>query len=104
MCIRDRPQGDGQWRLYDIVRDPGETADLATKHPALFQRMLGEWEMFEQRAGVQTLPPGYESRRQVTINALRKMYLNPILIFLLTLLILTPFAVAWKMRGKNNRA
>ena len=58
----------------------------------------------EQRAGVQTLPPGYESRRQVTINALRKMYLNPILIFLLTLLILTPFAVAWKMRGKNNRA
>ena len=98
------PQGDGQWRLYDIIRDPGETADLASNHPALFQRMLGEWEMFEQRAGVQTLPPGYESRRQVTINALRKMLPKPILIFLLTLMILTPFAVAWKIRGKNNCA
>ena len=104
IVLHARPQGDGQWRLYDIIRDPGETADLATKHPALFQRMLGEWEMFEQRAGVQTLPPGYESKRQVTINALRKMFPKQILIFLLTLMILTPFAVAWKIRGKNNCA
>ena len=31
------PHGDSQWRLFDIVKDPGETTDLAAKEPVLFE-------------------------------------------------------------------
>lgn len=37
-------QGDGQWRLYDLARDPGELSDLSTEYPDVFASMIADYE------------------------------------------------------------
>ena len=69
------PAGDGQWRLFDIARDPGETRDLRSARPEDFRRLLEAYQRFEVEDGVQTLPEGYTPQRQVSLNALRRVIL-----------------------------
>ncbi|MFZ5671135.1 MAG: sulfatase-like hydrolase/transferase [Pseudomonadota bacterium] len=64
------PEGDGRWRLYDLKRDPGETRDLAAVEPARFRRMLADYAAYEARVGVQPLPPGYTTQKQLLRNSL----------------------------------
>jgi len=67
--VRNRgPVGDGEWRLYDISRDPGETTDLAGVYPAKLQRMLSQYQSYAKRNGVLPVPSGYDPQRQVAIN------------------------------------
>ena len=35
--------GTGQWQLFDIVKDPGETTDLSDKFPAIKQQLIEGW-------------------------------------------------------------
>ncbi|HRD29568.1 MAG TPA: sulfatase-like hydrolase/transferase, partial [Caulobacter sp.] len=71
--VRDMPPvGDGRWRLYDLSKDPGETTDLATAQPALFRQMLDDYAAYEVRVGVQPLPAGYTTDRQLLSNAMGK--------------------------------
>jgi arylsulfatase A-like enzyme len=65
------PHGDGNWHLYDLAVDPGETADVALKHPSLFQDMLDEYNAYATDVGVFELPPGESSRKQLVINAIK---------------------------------
>lgn len=44
--------GDGQWKLFNIARDPGETRDLSTADPALFQRLQQAWDRYAAEVGV----------------------------------------------------
>ena len=68
------PMGDQQWRLFDIVRDPGETRDLSTEMPDLFQAMQADYQAYARSHGVLPMPPGYDPVRQVEINALLNVY------------------------------
>ncbi len=71
--VRDMPPvGDGQWRLYDLARDPGETTDLAMIEPARFKQMLADYAAYEARVGVQPLPEGYTTQKQLMNNAMGK--------------------------------
>lgn len=71
--VRDMPPiGDGHWRLYDLARDPGETEDLSTAQPALFQQLLADYAAYEKRVGVQPLPEGYTTQSQLMDNAMGK--------------------------------
>lgn len=71
--VRDMPPvGDGRWRLYNLARDPGETADLSAAEPALLKQMLADYAAYEARVGVQPLPPGYTTSKQLMNNALGK--------------------------------
>lgn len=65
------PHGDGNWHLYDLAVDPGETTDVALKHPSLFQDMLDEYNAYATDVGVFELPPGESSRKQLVINAIK---------------------------------
>ncbi len=49
------PLGDGQWHLYNITRDPGETHDLAEENPVLFQELLNDYQV-RQTAGREQPP------------------------------------------------
>ena len=69
------PVGDGQWHLYDIVKDPGETQDLQSSQPDAFQRMRADYDAYAQANGVLPMPEGYEPRNQVLINSLVNVYL-----------------------------
>lgn len=53
------PYGDGQWRLYDRLADPGETRDLATAEPEIAARMRAAYDAFAADQGVQRVDPDY---------------------------------------------
>lgn len=65
------PHGDGNWHLYDLSVDPGETTDVAPQHPSLFQEMRDEYNAYANDVGVFELPPGESSRKQLVINAIK---------------------------------
>jgi arylsulfatase A-like enzyme len=70
------PLGDGEWRLYDIARDPGETTDLTGQMPELAAAMIAEYGAYAERTGVLDLPPGYDAQRQVVQNTRLKALVN----------------------------
>jgi len=69
------PVGSGEWQLFDIARDPGETRDLRTSHPEEFARLLAAYRQFERDEGVLPLPEGYSPLEQVSRNAVRRVIL-----------------------------
>ena len=69
------PVSDGQWHLYDIRRDPGETRDLQHDMPAEFKAMQTDYEVYARAHGVLPMPEGYNPQQQVMINALLNVYL-----------------------------
>ena len=99
--VRNRgPVGDGQWRLFNIVADPGEANDLAAKEPERLQQMLSAYERYTLENKVLPLPPGYNHLKQLVTNTLFNQLRTPILVGLLTLLILIPFVVAHRIKNQ----
>ena len=94
--------GDGQWHLYDIVRDPGETHDLAALEPARLQTMLSAYQRYVRNNKVLEVPAGYSHTKQLLINVLHHQFKTPVLIAMLTALILLPFWVAYRMKKRPS--
>ena len=46
------PYGTGEWHLYNVVADPGETHDLAGDMPALLQELQAAWDEYAEDVGV----------------------------------------------------
>jgi arylsulfatase len=44
--------GDGQWRLFDIARDPGETRDLSAANPDKLRELTAAWDDYAKANGV----------------------------------------------------
>jgi arylsulfatase/uncharacterized sulfatase len=99
--VRDMPPlGDGRWRLYDLVRDPGETRDLSTADPGRLKAMLADYAAYEARVGVAPLPPDYNTQKQLTANVLaRQMPLLASAAAILALLLGGGF-LAWRWRRR----
>ena len=66
------PLGDGKWHLYDLSTDPGETTDLASARPELFQDMLNEYLSYADEVGMVSADANYNPFSQITTNAVRK--------------------------------
>ncbi len=84
------PLGDRQWRLYNIVEDPGEVTDLSEQLPDRFEQMQRAYAEFERDNGVLPLPEGYSQRGQLILNMARDRLGPGILIGLLMVLLLMP--------------
>lgn len=69
------PVGDGQWHLYDIRKDPGETKDLQSQMPDVFTAMQADYAAYAKANGVLPMPEGYDPIRQVQTNALINVYI-----------------------------
>lgn len=65
------PTGDGSWKLFDIVTDPGETHDLSAIEPARLTDMKADYEAYAKREQVLPMPPGYTAAQQINDNAFR---------------------------------
>jgi arylsulfatase len=44
--------GSGEWELFNLRTDPGETLDLATQEPARKEALLALWDEYVTRNGV----------------------------------------------------
>jgi arylsulfatase A-like enzyme len=102
LVVNQPPVGDGQWRLFNITKDPGEVIDLAAADPARYQRMLGRYHEYMAANGVMTYPEGYSPLGQVLDRALRKELGKPLLALLVTLLVLLPFWVASRLTNSHG--
>jgi arylsulfatase/uncharacterized sulfatase len=70
------PYGDGEWHLYDMASDSGETRDVAAQHPDLFQVMQNEFQSYAEAVGVYELPAGETARGRILINSVKKFSRN----------------------------
>jgi arylsulfatase len=41
------PFGSGEWQLYDLAADPGETVDLAAERPEIRDQLIAHWEEYD---------------------------------------------------------
>ncbi|CAK7898022.1 hypothetical protein CAAN1_04S02652 [[Candida] anglica] len=46
------PYGPGEWQLFNIRKDPGETKDLAALHPGILKEMLDHWAEYVSETGL----------------------------------------------------
>lgn len=93
LVVNQGPRGDGQWRLFDISLDPGETQDLADEMPERFRAMMIAYRRYEVDNKVIPVPAGYSQNLQASMNYLKERIGTDIVVFLLTLLVLLPFLV-----------
>ncbi|MBR8657171.1 hypothetical protein KDH83_28020, partial [Achromobacter sp. Marseille-Q0513] len=42
----NRPWGAGDWELYDLAADPGETRDLAASRIDIVSALLRDWDAY----------------------------------------------------------
>ncbi len=43
---------DGEWQLFNLAEDPGETRDLAAAQPARLKRLIAAWNDYARQTGV----------------------------------------------------
>ena len=79
---------DGQWRLYNIAQDPGETRDLAAEMPDRLSNMLQAYKTYVSDNNVLPTPEGSTTAQEITRNGIRKRFGSQILVLVLTLLTL----------------
>ena len=90
---------DGEWHLYNIARDPGETETLEASQPAVFADLRAEYDHYVEENGVLPVPDDYHQTQQVMRNGLKKRLgmdaglLSPALWIGLLLLIATIYLV-----------
>jgi arylsulfatase A-like enzyme len=46
------PHGTGDWQLYDLATDPGETRDVSKEQPEIAAELRAHWEDYATRNGV----------------------------------------------------
>lgn len=47
-----KPYGEGEWRLYNVVDDPGETKDLSKEIPEKLALFIEAWKKYAREVGV----------------------------------------------------
>ncbi len=95
---RNRPRyGDGQWKLFNISTDPGETRDLSADQPERFRLMREHYDAWAEDVGALEVPEGYDARRQLSINSMhdRALRYGPWLLLALVVLVM------WRRQRKN---
>ncbi|MGF1456976.1 MAG: arylsulfatase [Alphaproteobacteria bacterium] len=105
------PYGDGQWHLFNIAEDPGETRDLAEARPDIFANLQADYEAYADRVGVLEIPPGYSSTTQVARNVASVFlhrHLVPIaaigaaLLLFIVFLVSQIFRAIWPKRSRSG--
>jgi arylsulfatase A-like enzyme len=95
------PLGDGQWHLFNIVEDPGESHDLASEMPQRLEQMLSAYENYRQENKVLPVPKDFDNVKQLAINTLHAGLRTPVLVLLLTVLLLLPFYIAYRIKNTH---
>jgi len=57
------PYGPGEWELFDLEADPGETRDLSKVERGVFKELLVAWDQYVTETGVVGIPPEYGTLR-----------------------------------------
>ncbi|MHA3058789.1 arylsulfatase [Acinetobacter sp. ANC 5584] len=47
----------GEWQLFNIVKDPGETNNIAAQHPEILQKLIAAYQQYSKKVGVVEITP-----------------------------------------------
>lgn len=93
------PIGDSEWHLYNIVKDPGETADLRDEQPERFARMQNLYDEFAKTHGVLPVPADFNPQQAMLTRMLQGRIGNYLIAVVLGLLVLIGLTVVlWRRR------
>jgi len=76
------PRGDGQWHLYNIAKDPGETKDIRSIETERFTELKQDYQSYTKENGVLPMPEGYSQLKQGQANFIRDRLAGPMLTIL----------------------
>ena len=98
------PYGDNTWHLYHLLSDPGETKDLASENPIIFQKMLAAYQDYAARVGVIQMPEGYFAAGEVGKKSMVVVFKSmlPFLITILTVVIIITVFIFRRLRTRNQ--
>ena len=96
------PVGDGQWHLYNIVKDPGESQDLQQALPELFQTLQADYAKWSKANGVLDMPTAYDPIEQVIVNSLVFVYWPRYQWHLMAFFSALVFGLLWFWRRKKQ--
>ena len=106
LVLNTAPIGDGQWHLYDLRTDPGETKDLRQQRPQEFAAMQADYAAWAAAQGVLPMPEGYNPVRQVMINTVFNYwipaYRNSTIIALAGMVVAGWFLIARRRRARTG--
>lgn len=106
LVLNSAPIGDGQWHLYDLRTDPGETNDLQQQRPQAFAAMKADYAAWATAQGVLPMPAGYNPVRQVMINTVFNYwiptYLNSTIAVLAGMVIAGGLLIARRRRARSG--
>jgi arylsulfatase A-like enzyme len=91
--------GDDQWRLFNIVKDPGETQDLSLQDNSRYKVMLDLYKEYAKANQVLAMPEGYDHERQGIMNGIRLRFEGkgtPILFIFTILVIILIWQFKWR--------
>ena len=46
------PFGSGDWQLFDMAVDPGESNDVSAQHPEVMQELADKWDVYADEVGI----------------------------------------------------
>jgi arylsulfatase/uncharacterized sulfatase len=96
------PLGDGNWRLYDMAKDPGETQDLQQALPALFAVMQADYAEYAKNNNVLPIPEGFDLHQAGLRYAVRHFFLPKLPAVLAGLALLV--GAVWWLRRRRAQA
>lgn len=85
------PIGNGEWQLFDMTNDPGETKDLSLEQPEILTDLTASYVSYAESVGVLEMPEGYNSSKAIARNSSAKFLQHnrvAVLVFGLILLVL----------------
>jgi arylsulfatase len=53
--------GSGNWELYNLATDPGETTDLSSKFPDIKEQLIKAWAEYAKQNNVHDHKGHYDS-------------------------------------------
>ena len=100
------PTGDGEWRLFNLKADPGETRDLAAAEPARFKTMMADYRAYAKANGVLDMPAGYTADEQINRYAFEQQGKPRLIRFGLWVgaFVLLVSGLIWGLRRRRRRA
>ncbi len=62
------PMGTGDWELFDLEKDPGETMDLSAQYPDIRRRLMDAWQEYARQNDIYDHQGHYDSLYRRSFN------------------------------------
>ncbi len=95
-----RPYGDGEWRMYNLKNDPGETYDLKNEQPQKFADLIKDYSNYTKEFGVLEMGINYEPLNEIQNKFIAK-FGKSIRLWFLGFVVLIFGLIYWKRRRRK---